>query len=292
MNTIIILLVSTIIMTAIAVLLHIHYKKPTVIDNEPDIITRQIEQDKRTMASIDSTLTLRFYYSVTIGVPVFFFFLLYAITGNILVSLTIFIITIITRVPIAVLRIFSGRTQRKFTSEYGKALDQMAASLTTGQNIQMAVSDVCESPFIGESVKKHFRKIEASLKMGIPIAEAFRAFANDTGNEYVNETAIAITVQSKFGNREAEVIQSIATQVKSDIINKSEINAIISSTSSSVAMMDVISPSIFIMGLLFNKDLLPTYLSSPQMTALGIVLIVMPLIGSFLNHKMLRAIKK
>ena len=292
MNTIVILVAFTIFMAGVSVICKIHFQKTPVSVNEDDIITRKIESDRKAMVSIDGSMSIGTYYLITIGIPVFLFVLLYAVTGNVMISSAVFALTIIMRLPTAILRMFSGRGQRKFTSEYGKALDQMAASLTTGQNIQLAVSDVCASPFIAENVKRHFRKIESSLRMGISVAEAFTEFANETGNDYVNQTAIALTVQSHIGNREAEVIQSIASQIKDDIINKSEVNAIVSSTTATVTMMDVISPLIFIMSILFNKPVLPTYTSSPQMMALGIVLVSMPLIGSAINHKMLKDIKR
>lgn len=188
-------------------------------------------------------------------------------------------------IPEAVLRLNSGRKQKQFENRYAQALQQMAASLRSGLTIQQSVSDLCQSPFIHESIKESFRQIDSDLQVGISVKEAFMRAAQTLGNEDAMDVALSLALQNELGGSEAKVVETVARNISNRILLRREIKSLFADTRITILTMDIL-PLIIIFGLVMGSpQYIEIFFQTPAMTAVFIGIILFTLVGSVVIRK-------
>ena len=266
------------------------HRKTTQIGAQDDFISdfskkksREIEK-KNVKLSVDTYFKMMMIVPIEIGIAVYFG------TANALTAVIAALFGLL--VPEAVVSYIKYDMDRKFELRYARSLEQLGASLSAGLSIQQAVEDVAECKFVHESMRAKYGKLSADLRMGLQVSEAFQRFAEGTGSQDAEDVALAIDVQNTVGGHEAEVIQSIAKDIRSRIMLRREVKSIFSPTSPMIWMMDFIAPGIILWFLFANKNYVEVYFSSPIYLAIFIFFIVMIIIGILINHGTLKKIKK
>ena len=191
--------------------------------------------------------------------------------------------------PELIVRLQKSKSDKDFDEKYGRALKQMASTLRAGMTIQQAVDDICANPFLDEQIKDMFRQISADVKIGIPIAEAFKKVSDMRSTIDTRDVTAAVAMQSEVGGSEAEVIELVATNINERIMVRKEIRTLFTTAKITVYAMDFVPP-ILLIGLIFTGgDLMNFYKEGfTGLLVMGAIMLLF-FIGSLVSHKMMKS---
>lgn len=187
--------------------------------------------------------------------------------------------------PELILRLQSNRAKKQFEDRYARALQQFASSLRSGLTIQQAVADLCHCPFIHESIRVSFRQIDADLKVGISVREAFERAAEQLGSVDAKDTAIAISLQNEVGGNEAKVIETIARNISSRIMLRREVKSLFADANMTILMMDIVPFLILAALLIGSPQYVAPFFETPLMMGIFAAILIFTVIGSFVIRK-------
>lgn len=190
------------------------------------------------------------------------------------------------------LYIITNNSKKKFDERFAKSLKQLSSSLRAGMSIVQAVDDVANCTLLHDSMRKKYAQISSDIMMGITVGEAFRRFADGTGSPDAQDVAIALDVQNEVGGHEAEVVQEIADNIHERIMTRQEIKSIFSSTTSMVWIMDFIPIGVILFFSITNKSYVDVFFGNYIYTGILVGMIIMMIIGSIINHILVRKIGK
>lgn len=288
-------IVGVILCIAFLIIDHIHTTKKfsnSVLEQSEaedflDVIAKYKQRD---LASKPWSMSYSTYKTIAVISAIILAVLGYLITQKILIS--IIVSTAGLLVPETIIYLQSSKSQTHYEERYAIGLRQLVAGLKTGLSIQQSVSDVCTSPFVHDSIKDEFRQIDADLKLGITIQEAFQRFANRVQNKDAEDVAIAINMQMRVGGKEAKVIESIAQNISNRIMLRKEINSLFAGANMTVLAMDVVPFAVIALMYFLAPNYLNPFFDSVILTILFIALLVFMGIGSIVIHRYVRQFRK
>lgn len=272
---------------AVVILLKMHNKRSLKEkQNQSDVFDSLSFKLKRHIKKHGGSLSYQSYISISLFGYVGSVLLLLMIGQSIELSALGGLIGLF--VPELILRFTSSRQNKLFEDRYAQALRQMAASLRAGMTIQQSVADLCVNPFIHDSVKDSFRQIDADLKVGISVKEAFMRAADALGNEDAQDVALSLSLQNELGGNEAKVVETVARNISNRIMLRREIKSLFADTNITILTMDVV-PLLIIAGLLTSSpQYIEVFFQTPTMMALFIGIIVFTFVGSIVIRKVVR----
>lgn len=286
---IVILLVAAIGLLATALVMQVITTKETLVVSE-DFITELLNKKQIEIEQ------------ARIGFPFYLYLLLYLLAPSLVCIITWFFIK--KAAPIMVMGVFAlfipeliikaliANQNKKFDDRYARALEQLAASLRAGLTVFSAIEDVAKCPFVHEKMREKFMQMHSDLQMGLTIGEAFFRFAEGCPGKDASDIALAINIQAEVGGHEADVIQEIADNIHNRMMMKKEISTIFATTKIMVTFTDFLAPLIIFFVIISMPSYAACYFESAPMTIAFVAIVMMPLFGSFLNHRMISKIKK
>lgn len=275
---------------AAAIILSIRSKKSRLGMDEKDFIDVAIENKKRSLNAQIGGLSWRDYIIILIVSPLALGALSYIFISP--KPLCIVFAAIGLFVPEFLVRIGANKQKKKFEEKYAMALRSLASSLRSGRSIEQAIDDVGSNVFVDEHIRSGFRQISADIKVGIPIEEAFRSFAKDSGSKDAQDVASALAMQVKVGGSEAKVVSAIAQNINDRIMMRKEIKALFAQTDVLVITMDFLPFVVFGLFYAMSPDFVTPYFESFGMTMVLIAILAFTVIGSFVIRKMIKSAKE
>ena len=248
------------------------------------------EKQENALSISESGMTMDTFMKILIIAPLALLVVAYVLTKNGVISVFAALAGFI--LPYGIVKLLDSRNAAKFDERYGRSLQQLASSLKAGMSILESVKDVAESNFVHPTIRKKYAAMSLDLQMGMSVSEAFHNFANKVNSKDARDTAIAIDVQNEVGGHEADVIEEIAENIHQRILLRKEIKTLFSGTTSMIWIMDFVPPLIMVIYLVGNRDMSNTYFNSPLLTLVLLGLVVMMVIGSFINHRTLNKVMK
>ena len=283
---IIVLFEIFIFLIALYFIMKIHMKNSR-ISIEKDFIDMYIESIEKMIEKAGVSLSIKTYLIILIVAPLITGIIVYFLSQNAVFSVLIGAFGLFT--PRGVVALIAYDNQKKFEERYAKSLRQLSASLEAGSSILNAVS-AC--PFLHDTIRKKYAKLSSDLMMGVSVTDAFKSFAEGTNSQDAEDVALAIDVQNAVGGHEADVIRDISNNIYSRIMLRRETKSILTDTTIMVRVFDIL-PYIIIIGFtMLNKQFIEIYFSNPVYVLVYIGFLVTPLIGSLLNHRTIKKIKK
>ena len=286
---IILLVIVSILFFALYFIVRIHYTD-SLLSKEKDVIDRFIRSRKRRIKKAGVHFPILLYLRLMFVCPFIIGIIVFLLTGHALLSVIFGIVGFLT--PELIITIMEQEQQRKFEERYARSLEQLSSSLRAGMSISQAVDDVANCKFVHDTMRSKYARLSADLQMGLQIRDAFQRFAEGTHNQDTEDVAMAIDIQNEVGGHEAEVIRDIASHIQERILLRREVKSIFSGTSSMVWIMDVLTPITFLLFAAVGNAYIAVYFSNPLFLMVMAVLIILPVIGSIINHKILNTIKK
>lgn len=286
---IIVLFEIFIFLIALYFIMKIHMKNSR-ISIEKDFIDMYIESIEKMIEKAGVSLSIKTYLIILIVAPLITGIIVYFLSQNAVFSVLIGAFGLFT--PCGIVALIAYDNQKKFEERYAKSLRQLSASLEAGSSILNAVTEVSACPFLHDTIRKKYAKLSSDLMMGVSVTDAFKSFAEGTNSQDAEDVALAIDVQNAVGGHEADVIRDISNNIYSRIMLRRETKSILTDTTIMVRVFDIL-PYIIIIGFtMLNKQFIEIYFSNPVYVLVYIGFLVTPLIGSLLNHRTIKKIKK
>lgn len=286
-----ILIILCAICIGIAIILKIHQSRSRLATAEDtDFIDTFISKKKRKIEANIGSMSWKTYVTLLIACPVVvgglsFFFLPYKPLCLLFAMLGAFVPEIIIRVSVK-------KNKAKFDEKYASALKAMASSLRSGLSIEQTISDLGSNPFIDAKIQAGFRQVDADLKIGVSLKEAFKKFADNSGSKDAADVAATIAMQSEIGGKQDIAVSTIAQTINNRIMLRKEIKTLFAETSVMVYAMDIIPWFLMFFMLVFMPEYMAPYFESFQMTLALILIFAVFTAGSFVIHKMINNTKE
>jgi len=259
------------------------------LESGDDLITRFLENRRQLIKKAGFKINPEAYISAVLCVLLLFGVLAYLISHNVIIS--IFALAVSFLLPEQLLRFISKQRSKSFEERYARSLKQLASSLNAGRSIIQSVEDVAECKYVNENLRKEYLYMSNSLKLGIPVTQAFRNFSGNVSSNDAADVALAIEVQNEIGGHEAETILEIANNIQDRILLRKEIKTIFSSTASMIKIMNVVVPACMLVFALTNTSYMEIYFSSPVLIIVFFLLLGLPLLGMYLTNRTMKGIQ-
>lgn len=214
----------------------------------------------------------------------------YTFTGKLLYGALLAILGFLC--PELILHLQSSTQRSAFEERYARGLRQLASGLKSGLSIHQAIEDVSHSPFVHDSIRKEFSQLNTDLKLGIPINDAFDRFADRVRCQDAADVAIAIHLQNKVGGREAEVIESVASNISSRLMLRKEVGSMFAGSRATILALDIIPFVIIVFLMVFAPAYMQPYFQSSSMLLALIALIAFMGVGSIVTHSMVARMRR
>jgi len=195
-------------------------------------------------------------------------------------------------IPECIIIIKGNASKADFESRYATSLKQLVAGLKSGLSIHQAVENVCSSPFIHDSVKADYEILDADLKLGISVDEAFQRMAERVELSDAKDVAMAIRMQAEVGGREAATIEAISKNISDRIMLRKEVKTLFAGSNMTVLAMDF-APFLVVMFMYVSvPGYLTPFFASNTMIALFVGLLLFMGLGSIVVHNTIKRMKK
>ena len=255
-----------------------------------DIIDVVTNYKRKQLQKTPWTISYQTYKIIAIISMIVLVVTIYIFTENIWLS--ILLSTIGLLIPELIVHFQSSHHKTDYEERFATGLRQMVAGLKSGLSIQQAVADTCSSPFVHDSIKDEFKAIDADLKLGIPIKEAFTAFAERVHFQDADDVAIAISMQEKIGGKEARVIESIAQNISDRLMLRKEVNSLFAGSKATVLTMDVVPFVIVALMYFLTPSYFAPFFENVALLVIFIVLLVFMGFGSIMIHRTIDKLRK
>lgn len=259
-------------------------------DKDQDFVDTFATHKRKQLAQQPWNMPYETYITISSVCAVVGALLSYVMTANML--FVAIAVVVGACIPELIVHIQSNSQKSAFEERYARGLKQFASALKSGMSIHQAVADVCQSPFVHDSIRKEFQKLSADLKVGISIKEAFERFATRVDCIDAHDVAIAIGMQSVVGGHEAEVIEAVAANISDRLMLRKEVNSMFAGSNGLVWAMDIMPVCIIIALFMMDEGLMAPYFSSPVMTMILIGLLAFMGLGSIVIHKQVAEMKR
>lgn len=259
-------------------------------ENEQDFLAAISKRKQKSLARQPWSMKYSTYKTVALVSAIAFASIGYFTTHSILLMLLLSCLGLF--VPEVIVRVKSSSSKAEFEERYATSLKQLVAGIKSGLSVHQAVENVCTSPFIHDSIKKEYKLLNADLKLGLPIHEAFERFAERIDSDDAKDVAIAMRMQANVGGRESLTIEAVSKNISERIMLRKEIKTMFAGSNMTVLAMDF-SPYLIV---LFMYVSVPGYLTpffeSSSMLLIFIALLVFMGVGSIFVHNKITRMKK
>ena len=276
------------VLTSLAIR-RIHQESSPLIEKE-DVITRLMCRLDRRLKKEGSYFNARSYLIFIACLYAVIGVLSYLLIGNGILSILLGFVGAI--VPKVYQNLMDTKKRETFEKEYVQALTQLSASIRAGLTIEQAIDALCTNYFLPEDIRERFSQISADMKIGIPIYQAFLTFAENADNEDAFDVASAISMQMQVGGQESLLLDSIIKNIRTRISVRKEIHTELTETDMMVNFFEVI-PILLLVGMfVMMPDFMLLFFSSVTMTMIFFLLVSFIGIGTLINKKMVRNVKR
>lgn len=136
--------------------------------------------------------------------------LVHLVGRNLFVTVLIAILMVFG--PILLIRMKIDRRKARFDEQLPDVLSLIAGSLRAGWGIQQGLDLVIEE--ISEPAASEFRRVQSESRFGLPLEQALSRMAERLDSDDFRWTVTAIAIQREVGGNLAEVLDIVATTIR------------------------------------------------------------------------------
>lgn len=274
---------------AIAII-HVAENKSAFEDqNDMDFFTKLYNEKEEMLRLNMPNISIKTYLALSVASPFVIGIILWMIIPSKLFASLFALFSIF--LPDFIIHIIIENKKRKYEEKYVRALKAFASALKAGMSIQQAIQDVSNNIFISDDLRESFRQLDADIRVGISIQDAFASFAEKADNDDARDVACAISMQSAIGGSEGKVIESIAKNIEDRLVTKKKIRSIFAATDVMVKVFDIAPFLVFILLCVGMPDYIAPILSNPIHMIIIIGIFVFTLYGTYVIRKKIRRSK-
>lgn len=268
---------------------NIYNKRSVLEEEEDDIFTKFIKNREHLLSVNMPKITIKTYIIISLLSPLVFGILFWIMFTNKIFALVMAAFTIL--LPDFTIRLIIDLKKKKYEEKYVRALKSFSAGMKAGLSIQQAIKEVMNNQFVAPEIREGFRQIDADIRVGISIEDAFDAFAEKADNDDARDVASAIALQSAVGGSEAKVIESIAQNIEDRMVTKKKIRSIFSSTDFMVNAFDVMPFIAIAFMYIALPNLIEPVLNNPVSFIIMVGCLLLSLVGSVVIRKKIKNAK-
>lgn len=286
------MLITAIVLAALAIvciisaaIVSVRNKGSLLDSKDKDFLDRWIIAKKKDLAARTDGMKLSLYMTLLVIAPLAIGFLAWIFSKNSLVTFSLAAVGVF--VPELYVRATEQKQRQMFSERYVRAIKQLASSLRVGLTLPQAVDEICANPFLHDSVISEFEQINADIKVGISVQDAFASMADRINDKDVKDVATTVALVNEAGGNEADAIETIAKGIEKRLAFAKEIKSIFAGTSVTVIGIDVITYAIVVITLSSGGNS-NFFLTSPLRVAILVALIIFMIIGSAVAFRMVK----
>lgn len=269
-----------------------HQSSNSVIEESQseDFIEKIENKKKRQLESKPWTLQYETYKTIAMIGCICIAVVAFIFSHQIILSCFVGLIGLL--IPEFIVQMQTSKQQTNYEEKYATGLRQLIAGLKSGLSIHQSVEEVCVSPFVHDDIKADFQMIDADLKLGLSVKEAFQNFADRVAIQDAEDVAIAISMQDQVGGGEAKVIESIAKNISDRIMLRKEIKSMFAGSNATILSMDIIPFAVVAFIYFLVPGYLEPFFQNKALLLVFIFLMIFMGIGSIVIHKSVDDTKK
>ena len=274
---------------AIAII-NITEKKSAFVDqNDLDFFTKLYKEKDEMLRLNMPNVSIKTYITLSVASPFIIGIFLWLLLPNKLFASLIAMFSIF--LPDFIIHILVENKRRKYEEKYVRALKAFASALKAGMSIQQAIQDVSNNVFISDDLRESFRQLDADIRVGISIQDAFTSFAEKADNDDARDVACAISMQAAIGGSEGKVIESISKNIEDRLMTRKKIRSIFAATDVMVKVLDVAPFLTLLLVCVGMPAYVEPILNNPVHMIVIIGVLVFTLYGTYKIRRKIRASK-
>ncbi|HWE48059.1 MAG TPA: type II secretion system F family protein [Caulobacteraceae bacterium] len=162
---------------------------------------------------------------------------------------------------------------KKIEDQLPLALDIVTRAIRAGHPVIAAVQLAANE--LGDPIGSEFGLIVDETTYGSDFKEALANFAHRTGSEDANFFAVSVSIQSETGGNLAEILESLATVIRSRNTLGKRVIALSSEGRASAYLLSAVPPLVVLMQLLFSPSYYTEKFGDPIFwPVVGIVIVI------------------
>ncbi len=190
-----------------------------------------------------------------------------------------------------VLQIIKRRHAKRMealTAQLPDALDLMMRGLRVGHPINATIANVGRT--MADPVGTEFRILSEQISHGDYLADAFRDFAERTGQEDVEYLSVSISVQHGTGGNLADMLGTLSKVVRDRIIMRRKVRAISSEGRMSAYVLSALPVVIYLATSLSSPEYYGDVSDDPMYKPIAYIIVAL-VVGNFLALRKLVSFK-
>lgn len=264
-------------------------KSAFIDQNDQDFFTKLYKSKDEMLRVNMPNISIKTYIIMSLACPFLIGFLLWMLLPNKLFASLLAMFSIL--LPDFVIRLIIESKKRRYEERYVRALKAFSSALKAGMSIQQAIKDVSNNIFISNDLREAFRQMEADIRVGISIQDAFKSFAERADNDDARDVACAITMQSAIGGSEGKVIESISKNIEDRLMTRKRIRSIFAATDYTVKVLDIAPFVIMVIICIGMPDYVAPILDNPLHMLIVLGILGFTVYGSYQIRKKIRRSK-
>lgn len=256
---------------------------------EQDFITKFINKKTEMLKINMPSISIKTYIAMSVICPIVFGVLLWIAIPNKLFAVMLALFSAF--LPDVVIKLIVENKKKKYEERYVKALKAFASSLKAGMSIQQSIQDVSNNIFVSDDLREAFRQLDADIRVGISIQDAFNEFAEKADHDDARDVAAAISLQTDVGGSEGKVIESISRNIEDRLVTRKKIRSVFAATDYLVKFMDFIPFIVVILVCIGMPEYVEPIMNNPIHMVIVIGILAFTVYGSYAIKKKIRNTK-
>lgn len=180
-------------------------------------------------------------------------------------------------VPLAVFKKKIADRYAKFNQQFGDALITIINSLKSGFSFQQAMQSVAKD--MDDPISTEFQRTLNEVDYGVSLEDAMIHMYRRIPSDDLKILISAVTISRKIGGNLSEVLQSIASTVKSRIQIKQEVSSLSAQGKMSALIIGVLPIAISLIIMVVNPSYIDPLLGDPRGKMMLVVAVIMEVTG-------------
>jgi tight adherence protein B len=202
------------------------------------------------------------------------------------ISFGVFVGVLFGLLPYGVLRILRARRLNQFEEQFPEAVDLIARALRAGHALPTGLRMAADE--LPEPVATEFKLLHDQQNYGLPMAEAFRAFADRVPLIDARFFVTAVLTQREAGGNLAEVLDNLSAVIRDRFKIKRQLRVVSAHGRLTGMVLAGLPPSLGAFLLIRMPDHFKILLEEPAGMRMIMVAVGLQLLGVFLIYKITR----
>lgn len=256
---------------------------------EQDFITKFINKKSEMLKINMPSISIKTYITLSIICPIVFGVLLWIMMPNKLFAVMLSLFSVM--LPDVIIKLIIENKKKKYEERYVKALKAFSSSLKAGMSIQQSIQDVSNNIFVSDDLREAFRQLDADIRVGISIQDAFNEFAEKADHDDARDVAAAISLQTAVGGSEGKVIESISKNIEDRLVTRKKIRSVFAATDYLVKFMDFLPFIVLVIVCIGMPDYAEPIMNNPIHMIVILCILAFTVYGSYAVKKKIRNTK-